>query len=810
MTHRASHLVRVLLLVLLSACRDGPTTADPGPTDLGPEPTGPGTVETSGSVQLPAGRSPSEFKLVAGFNEGVLSENGYRIRLNEDAVQMLAVVSSTGEPQLLSVRPVGAAGVGGSIDAASTAEALLFLNPFFVTSDPVEAQSVLGKIRGLASFGGLVNVIGGQLALGTFNWSEGNQELHQALEAAFVELQSDLAPGSEEAAPRPVDVIPGFEVNGLEAIDVVQNGESVSLRLRNSRKRWISVYVDKSTNGRTFTSSGPMVDLVPSPDISILALLLRGTSSLSETSETITTSTAGYSHVAVKAYGLGLGYNLPEHEISRAIWPSVASVVFDIGLPTVEVFTGIRLSQDLRGRPVDHPFYQLVLEVGEGIIRDGLLVDDFYRFYRNGDILGITAATTRVVMDALADNPRLVADLITQIAGQAIARSVVDSWLFPVRLVTATIKSANLVFSLASVITSEVVTTFIITSADVGGVEPVRASGIVRDASVTGSSSGIAGATVSFFDERGNQVAVGRTLLDGRFSVEVPAGQIRIRVVADGFRPVNQSFRVQANAGGNFVVPTVFMTPLSKSLGSVSGTVRDVMTLAPIGSATVTLRFGANISTEDVVQETMTGSNGVFEFRDLIAGTFTAYFEADGYADDFLIIPVQGGVSRSGFDMSLNPELSSAGYRIVLSWGASPTDLDAHLFTPPISGVPHHVFYLNRGATDRPPFAFLDVDDITSYGPETITIMQVFPGEYVYGVHQYSLSGSLTLSNAQVALYGNQGLLRTWSVPVNGSGTWWNVFKINGSTGMVTSVNTLGNPPSLSAATCKEPCRVYK
>jgi hypothetical protein len=95
-----------------------------------------------------------------------------------------------------------------------------------------------------------------------------------------------------------------------------------------------------------------------------------------------------------------------------------------------------------------------------------------------------------------------------------------------------------------------------------------------------------------------------------------------------------------------------------------------------------------------------------------------------------------------------------------------------------------------------PGFVNLDLDDITSYGPETITIEQVIPGTYRYLVHDYTNKGStsssaLSNSGANVKVYDQTGLIGTYNVPPNQGGTVWAVFELDGSTGVITNLNDM-------------------
>ena len=145
--------------------------------------------------------------------------------------------------------------------------------------------------------------------------------------------------------------------------------------------------------------------------------------------------------------------------------------------------------------------------------------------------------------------------------------------------------------------------------------------------------------------------------------------------------------------------------------------------------------------------------------------------------------------------------------RIVLQWGEHPSDLDSHLFGKGRNNTAMHVYYSDMyGYTDILPgtsnaelIAMLDVDDTSSYGPETITIYDLNTS-YVYCVYDYSSGGNpdhsmLDRSQAVIKVYTyGSSVPRVFELP-RGTGTWWNVFKINN--GIIVPIQTITNEPAL-------------
>jgi len=105
----------------------------------------------------------------------------------------------------------------------------------------------------------------------------------------------------------------------------------------------------------------------------------------------------------------------------------------------------------------------------------------------------------------------------------------------------------------------------------------------------------------------------------------------------------------------------------------------------------------------------------------------------------------------------------------------------------------YHYAEANSGSP-WPEYVKLDLDDTSSYGPETTTIYQQIPGIYRFSVHDYtnkssSYSTILSNSGAQVRVYSGDNLVATFNVPANQEGTLWTVFEMDGDT--ITPVITM-------------------
>jgi hypothetical protein len=217
--------------------------------------------------------------------------------------------------------------------------------------------------------------------------------------------------------------------------------------------------------------------------------------------------------------------------------------------------------------------------------------------------------------------------------------------------------------------------------------------------------------------------------------------------------------------------------------------VRDATTNMAISGATVELRSGGFNVTGTPIATTTSSATGAYSFPALAAGTYTVRALKTGFTNGAVTATVAAATQDAPV-LFLSPVGTNVAWRFVLSWGASPSDLDSHL-TGPVAGETNrfHIYFSNKGSLTASPFARLDVDVTSGFGPETITIAQQTAGVYRYYVYQWSSAGSIPASNARVDVYQGNTLVRQFFAP-QGTGRYWTVFEIDGTT--LTPVNTLG------------------
>jgi len=257
-----------------------------------------------------------------------------------------------------------------------------------------------------------------------------------------------------------------------------------------------------------------------------------------------------------------------------------------------------------------------------------------------------------------------------------------------------------------------------------------------------------------------------------------------------GIAETNPASLLTHTTGGMGIVNALKAVEAAKNtLPVYTGSVVDATTGDPI-HATITIH-------KDTLEGNIVGNDtgtyycdedGKFTLPQLPYGNYVFEIAAEGY----ISIPVLYAANKNDSQKTINlgefplsTKLNDDDYRIVLWWGEAPRDLDSHLVANAYTGRKCHVYYYNMNPS--PGYANLDIDDTSSYGPETITITN-FAGlsNIRYAVHDYSnrsssSSSALANSNAYVVVYKGDSLLQVFYVPKNIGGTEWDVFAFDAS-----------------------------
>ena len=327
-----------------------------------------------------------------------------------------------------------------------------------------------------------------------------------------------------------------------------------------------------------------------------------------------------------------------------------------------------------------------------------------------------------------------------------------------------------------------------------------RFGGVVRSAT---TNNPIAGAAVSIRTAgTATQVDNVTTAADGSYqSNPIPAGTYDLVYSATGFNNATLFARTLTGGSGTPVtsLPVVQLVPTGTANGNLTGSVRDATSNAVLAGATVEIRSGGGNTAGAALATTTSAADGSYAFNNLAAGTYTVRATRTGYLEGTVNVTIAQATQVAPV-LFMSPTGGTAfAWRIVLSWGTTPSDLDAHL-TGPLAGSASrfHVFFSTKGSLTASPFAQLDVDVTSGSGPETITIAQQIAGVYRYYVHNFGGTATgLKTSNARVDLYQGNTLVRQFFPPLQ-DGIYWTVFEISGTD--ITSINTINNSaPSLLA-----------
>ena len=305
-------------------------------------------------------------------------------------------------------------------------------------------------------------------------------------------------------------------------------------------------------------------------------------------------------------------------------------------------------------------------------------------------------------------------------------------------------------------------------------------------------------------DDDNDVIAQDFTNAEGKLTVNnVEPGQVVVEIKATGYKKYTS--REIINTRQTTYMEAVLMvlregeTDPDGEFGVnvVSGNVTDAVTGNAIDASFV-VRSGINADNNAEVICQGQSQNGEYSVT-LPYGYYTITFSKDGYVNSSINVVVKLS-SQTFKSVVLSPELSSvdenAALRIVLTWGEVPSDLDSHLLSNDSSE--YHIYFSDKDYYDDNDEhrANLDVDDISSYGPETITVYSVKHGEkFSYYVHDYTNrdrqdSTELSNSGARVAVYSGDSLVAVFNTPIDVEGNLWHVFDYDPENGTIMPINT--------------------
>lgn len=225
----------------------------------------------------------------------------------------------------------------------------------------------------------------------------------------------------------------------------------------------------------------------------------------------------------------------------------------------------------------------------------------------------------------------------------------------------------------------------------------------------------------------------------------------------------NTFFSVACLSSGSFST----VASCSKTTYSVQVSTRDATKddNSP-GVSGATIRWHAG-----VLSGTALSSETGVMLQGLPAGPITLVAELEGYITtaEKIIYPE---ICTGTVYLVMTPEMGPKDWRIVLTWGAQPLDVDLHVYWgDEDSPYSHEVFWHKKSpgpgvAGDREG---LDVDDTVSFGPETFTVsdwenckVDSKACKLVVKVRNYSQSPQMT--DVKVEFFNGDTLKRTFQM----------------------------------------------
>ena len=282
----------------------------------------------------------------------------------------------------------------------------------------------------------------------------------------------------------------------------------------------------------------------------------------------------------------------------------------------------------------------------------------------------------------------------------------------------------------------------------------------------------------------------------GQFELFLPEGDYNFVAYKDGYMPGILKGKKIENGQVHYMEWLSLATDSGNSEYTVKGKITDAATGSNLSGVSMT--FTSVFDTTKTYSAT-TNSSGQYS-KKLPTGYYTVELTKTKYIASEFSVASSTEMESINQNGTMSPTIDGNTFRIVLTWNASPNDLDSHTVGKKADGSSFHAYYRNKTETDgNVQIVTLDVDDRDGYGPETTTLIPTTSSAYTFYVHQYSSGGAISTSGAQVKVYNGNRQIATYNAPTDqGTGRYWNVFSIKD--GRIIAKNTITSSPDTSYA----------
>lgn len=330
-------------------------------------------------------------------------------------------------------------------------------------------------------------------------------------------------------------------------------------------------------------------------------------------------------------------------------------------------------------------------------------------------------------------------------------------------------------------------------------------NGMVVDAE---TNEPISGADVKVFRvSDGQQITSSSTNDLGNFTIYVAGNQrLRVETSKDGYMTCKEEIDVASNEVKQLQTRLqVRGSDGTNEKGKAGGIVSDAQTGRGISDVNIKVRQDWGNKDGEILKTLATNASGEYLIDDMSLGNYTLELSKENYVTGYLniVITKSGNLQQHA---TLNPKAiagDESELRVVLTWGQVPSDIDSHLVG---NNDRFHVYYSNKQySKDGELICDLDVDDTSSYGPETMTLYKSAHNEvYSFYLHNYTNRNStnnsiLSNSGATLTIYVKGEYKQTIYIPTNTQGTLWHAFNYHSDSQEIELVNNFSYQSSPSA-----------